>query len=357
VAQLQQGKTTISCPALDCAETVDDATFMSLAPKSYFKYKSIQQDKVLEVSKQWKWCPGDKCQLVAKMTNGKGPETRTDYESHQQTTCLPCMCSCSQIWCFGCQEEPHWPATCDQAQNFRRRTEKYQEVVSTSGDCVTSVSVRRCPNCDYPVEKDGGCPHMVCTKCDGEFCWTCLRVSRGIHKCEVAAKSEEVELTDTIGNARFNKHLKVSMFHKKARKVYSLYKMYKAVEDVSNVVTSYHKLAQYTDLKQKLPSRPQAFLGLCYHNNIPEKLKLIVDIKFLSHSVIEGASIHMATSKTKQGHHKLQRLTNDLYFVISRIEHYLAKKLENLCLVLDQVTELVESAKALIVAIGQVTNK
>ena len=31
-----------------------------------------------------------------------------------------------------------------------------------------------CPNCGVYVQKNGGCPHMVCAKCKYEFCWTCL---------------------------------------------------------------------------------------------------------------------------------------------------------------------------------------
>lgn len=31
-----------------------------------------------------------------------------------------------------------------------------------------------CPTCSYPIEKAGGCPHMICQNCNHEFCWTCL---------------------------------------------------------------------------------------------------------------------------------------------------------------------------------------
>lgn len=357
VAQLQLGKTIVSCPAMKCSEAVDDATFMLLAPKSYFRYKSMQQDRAFEMNQEWNWCPGDKCRMVAKVTNAKGCGTSRDEADAKQATPLPCMCTCSQVWCFGCQEEPHWPASCEQAQSFRRQTKKYQEIVANSGDNrVTSVSVRRCPWCRYPIEKDGGCPHMSCSKCHGEFCWICLSVfGSGIHECEDSIISEEIELTDTIGNTRFNKHVRISTTHKKARKVEHLFKMYKQVEDISNAANTHDKLMQQNLMNPKLPSKTQAFLALCHEHNIPEKLKLMVDTKFISHSVIEGVSIHMATSKTKQGHHMLQRLVKDLHFVIVRLEHYLDMKLEDLCSALDQTTALVEAAKATIITIGQVT--
>ncbi|CAM9970024.1 unnamed protein product, partial [Phaeothamnion confervicola] len=33
--------------------------------------------------------------------------------------------------------------------------------------------VKRCPSCSVWIEKDGGCSHMSCSACRGEFCWRC----------------------------------------------------------------------------------------------------------------------------------------------------------------------------------------
>ncbi len=32
---------------------------------------------------------------------------------------------------------------------------------------------KKCPNCQVPIEKDGGCSHMQCSHCNVGFCWTC----------------------------------------------------------------------------------------------------------------------------------------------------------------------------------------
>lgn len=34
---------------------------------------------------------------------------------------------------------------------------------------------RRCPSCDVSIEKNGGCDHMTCRKCQFEFCWLCTQ--------------------------------------------------------------------------------------------------------------------------------------------------------------------------------------
>ena len=32
-----------------------------------------------------------------------------------------------------------------------------------------------CPTCLTPIEKNDGCNHMTCTKCDQHFCWVCKK--------------------------------------------------------------------------------------------------------------------------------------------------------------------------------------
>ena len=34
--------------------------------------------------------------------------------------------------------------------------------------------VKKCPNCQATIVKDGGCNHMVCHSCKYQFCWVCL---------------------------------------------------------------------------------------------------------------------------------------------------------------------------------------
>jgi hypothetical protein len=34
-------------------------------------------------------------------------------------------------------------------------------------------NTKPCPSCNTRIEKDGGCNHMSCTKCNFQFCWIC----------------------------------------------------------------------------------------------------------------------------------------------------------------------------------------
>ena len=42
-------------------------------------------------------------------------------------------------------------------------------------DVALSDSIRLCPLCYTPIEKNGGCHHMHCSMCNGDFCWNCLQ--------------------------------------------------------------------------------------------------------------------------------------------------------------------------------------
>jgi hypothetical protein len=39
-------------------------------------------------------------------------------------------------------------------------------------DWATVASVKRCPTCKTPIEKNGGCNNMYCTACGTAFQWT-----------------------------------------------------------------------------------------------------------------------------------------------------------------------------------------
>jgi len=41
-----------------------------------------------------------------------------------------------------------------------------------------------CPGCGALIEKNGGCPHMKCARCNLDFCWTCMRPYRN-HDSEI----------------------------------------------------------------------------------------------------------------------------------------------------------------------------
>ena len=60
-----------------------------------------------------------------------------------------------------------------------RKAREEQEDAAYFQQLIASGALKRCPRCQYGIEKDGGCLHMTCKRCTHEFWWCCLRDYRG----------------------------------------------------------------------------------------------------------------------------------------------------------------------------------
>ncbi|KIP03357.1 hypothetical protein PHLGIDRAFT_243798 [Phlebiopsis gigantea 11061_1 CR5-6] len=72
--------------------------------------------------------------------------------------------SCFVSACAACGKNPHQGMSCEMAG--RDLSEEY---INNGRD------IRRCPHCDTPIFKDGGCNHVSC-KCGRHICWRCMSV-------------------------------------------------------------------------------------------------------------------------------------------------------------------------------------
>lgn len=316
--EVQQGKTTIKCPGHDCNTPVDDVTIMALLPDSFPKFLQMRQEKAVETNAAWKWCPGNKCNLVVKATVHSVAKETDGVPS------VPIRCNCGHNWCFACQQEPHWPASCAEAAFFRSQTESYEKIVRAKAGGITSVNVKRCPHCSYPIEKNKGCPHMMCAMCKGEFCWECLE-NWASHKwgsdCSKKSKQEEeVELINDIGSTRFNSHLRVAIANRIARAGPVMFKKYSVVKKLEDALKLHDGFMESGPRANALTSTSCMLLNQYNSHEVPKYLKASADFKFQAHFVIEGVSILMAVSKTKYCHDKLKNLIVTLLFVVDRLE-------------------------------------
>ena len=75
---------------------------------------------------------------------------------------------CDTSFCFCCGEEPHTPASCQDAEEFL-------PLLNTSDYCVSKFS-KRCSNCTVPIENN--------LECNSHFCWLCLSLISGYEDLE-----------------------------------------------------------------------------------------------------------------------------------------------------------------------------
>ncbi|XP_071816812.1 uncharacterized protein [Apostichopus japonicus] len=184
---ISHGQTRLTCPAYNCKSRVDEITLASFVPHSSFLQYKEQQLEVLRVSQRLERCPKEGCgHLLPRDSEG----------ATQGNTGL--VCACGGVWCSNCKGKVHWPSTCEQNEKYKEKHKDGVGIVKMGK--IKHINVKRCPACQYPVTKNGGCAHMVC-RCSFSFCWSCgnewLNHTYNCRK-ENTMSTTQVELVDVI---------------------------------------------------------------------------------------------------------------------------------------------------------------
>ena len=152
------GTIKLLCPGHKCDSEITFIDLISLVPYSmYLKHQKHVMDFMIESSPCMKWCPKSSCEQVVCIESGRPQDVFVE-------------CVCGHNWCYTCQEPPHWPANCKQAAEFKNKIEK------RANGYIFNVEAKPCPECSYPIQKNGGCNSMICSRCNTTFCWLCLRL-------------------------------------------------------------------------------------------------------------------------------------------------------------------------------------
>jgi len=74
----------------------------------------------------------------------------------QSTGCTDVQCNdCSRAWCMLCGFNAHAGMSC----------EEYHATDEHKSEKWTMEVARHCPSCKVPIEKNGGCNDMTCSRC------------------------------------------------------------------------------------------------------------------------------------------------------------------------------------------------
>ena len=178
-SRVMQGDQLLSCPGHNCNMVVDVATVLLLLPYSYYiKYKRYTSNTKLESSNIWKWCQGDRGRYRRAIRATSAHSEDSLDRTMEERICV--SCHCGTVWCFDCGKEAHWPATCKQAQLYieqiRKRGDKetLKTIPAVPRAPPVVITMKGCPRCKTPIEKNGGCIHMRCRFCKCNYCAICL---------------------------------------------------------------------------------------------------------------------------------------------------------------------------------------
>ena len=140
----------VKCPKTECLAPVHQETIRDLLDEEWFeRYLLMYERKSKESNIYFRWCPQRNCQ---------------GFDEFKGDNKLVCG-ACKSEFCFLCSEEWH-QGRCKNP--FGANGKEFYE-------WARDKNVKLCPQCRLPVEKNGGCPNMNCTKCGFGFCWLCMQ--------------------------------------------------------------------------------------------------------------------------------------------------------------------------------------
>lgn len=149
------GQGSLTCP--QCTERLNDIEIKAFAtPEIYEQYQFLVLRSTLSDNPEFHWCIGPGCQ---------------SGQLHADSNPIFRCTQCSFHSCIEHKVPWHDGVTCTEYDaSIVSRQREMEEAASKKKIKETS---RQCPgkNCGWRIEKNDGCDHMTCRKCNTEFCW------------------------------------------------------------------------------------------------------------------------------------------------------------------------------------------
>jgi len=152
--KVEEGETRVRCPAESCHLRVPTEVVAALSPAAIAaKHTHFLLDSVILESRRLSWCPFPSCALSV------------DASAHAGNFVT---CAKGHSFCVECSQEAHAPAECSTVKMWLKKCDDDSETCNW-----LSANTQECPKCHSTIEKNGGCNHMICSKCKHDFCWVC----------------------------------------------------------------------------------------------------------------------------------------------------------------------------------------
>ncbi|KAM4730256.1 cullin-9 isoform 2-T2 [Anableps anableps] len=161
-----------NCPITDCQARPTSHFFLSILTDkdTVAKYENALLRGYVECCSNLTWCtnPQGCDQILCKENMGS------------MGTCSKCCWSS----CFSCNFlEAHYPASCSHMSQWMDDGGFYEGMsMEAQSKHLAKLISKRCPSCQAQIEKNEGCLHMTCAKCNHGFCWRCLKPWKPTHK-------------------------------------------------------------------------------------------------------------------------------------------------------------------------------
>jgi len=150
---------TITCPRETCKKQLSITSLSSKLPR-HARDEIDQANLKVYLSKasDIRQCPSKKCNYAGVI------DTKTSCSEK-----LRCK-ACGTTW----RDKVHYTSFEKIQYSLSQVIKQKNEVFS---ELWKKMRTKKCPSCKVSIDKNGGCDHMVCSKCNYQFCWACLQTS------------------------------------------------------------------------------------------------------------------------------------------------------------------------------------
>jgi len=159
----QTDSSLLRCPQMGCEyefQESDVDNFSNYNKDTLGKFRTLKLRKLICENPNMRFCPGEDCDFVYEISQGKQPE---------QVICPRSLCG--KAFCSACRDS-HNPAVinCPDWTHIKNMSENEKQKATTEW---IEKNTKPCPQCKERVEKNGGCQYVKCKNCQWLFCWVC----------------------------------------------------------------------------------------------------------------------------------------------------------------------------------------
>ncbi|QIW94743.1 hypothetical protein AMS68_000261 [Peltaster fructicola] len=178
----------IGCP--ECPAIMKQSDLEQVArKKAVLRFIELDQRRIADATPGWQWCLNPSCksgQVHGELAKSDAvPSRQTRKSKKDEPAVQPFICkACKMQYCVPCTAVWHKGQTCEQYQDKVDR--RHAQDIAASSELVDRIA-KDCPNptCKVKTEKDGGCPHIWCTRCMRDWCWNCNTLfTQGACECQ-----------------------------------------------------------------------------------------------------------------------------------------------------------------------------
>jgi len=182
------GKPELKCPGMGCGIRLDEEQVRKISPIGLANYQLALMKYKMKQCHNFKFCPNTSC--------AHGFEVQNTCAVADDVACP----QCNIVFCPKCNADPHPGKSCEQ-----NKKDQFSLIWGALGDehVFMQNESKQCPFCLVWIEKNGGCNHMTCHHCRGEFCWLCFGNWRGHSNCDNPIKVVRKQFSEILPFVRW----------------------------------------------------------------------------------------------------------------------------------------------------------